>query len=190
MMRKNIVAAALKQLSQQKPDVTAINIGAFDGKSNDPLYEFIIENQWRAVLVEPNPTSFATLQQTFEDIDHVALENIAIADTDGTMDFLVPVLTGNEPKWFPQTASLSEEAMQQSIRLIQQEHKGTGKYTDQPQIERIPVQTLTPQSLLASTILSILTHSISMLKGMISQFYDRLILVRIVRLSSYMNIIH
>ena len=147
-MSNSIIANALEQLPKNREQVIAINIGAFDGRQNDPLYDFIAKYQWRAILVEPNPTSFAKLEANFADVAHVSLENVAIADVDGTMDFLVPILTGNEPSWFPQTASLSEEAMQQSIRLIRQEHKGTGNYTDMPQIERIPVQTLTPQSLI------------------------------------------
>src|SRR5262249_41430054 len=48
---------------QKRPDVAFLQIGAFDGRQGDPLYQFITRHHWRGVLVEPMPDAFAKLQE-------------------------------------------------------------------------------------------------------------------------------
>src|SRR5262245_49955534 len=40
-------------------------IGAGDGRHNDPLREFILREDWRGVLVEPEPAAFRALLRNY-----------------------------------------------------------------------------------------------------------------------------
>ena len=59
---------------QQKQDLTFLQIGAFDGRQNDPLYQFITRYHWRGVLVEPMPDAFAKLQEAYRDEPQVSFK--------------------------------------------------------------------------------------------------------------------
>ena len=77
----------LAAFARAYPQARFVQIGANDGMLEDPLREFILANRWRGVLVEPVPYLFERLQRTYRDIDRVSLENVAIADREGSMPF-------------------------------------------------------------------------------------------------------
>lgn len=61
-----------------------VQIGAFDGRSGDPLHEWIVRYDWRGILVEPQPRAFAALQRTYADRPELSLRNVAVAEQAGT----------------------------------------------------------------------------------------------------------
>jgi FkbM family methyltransferase len=78
------LSQVLAQHLQQKQDLTFLQIGAFDGRQNDPLYQFITRYHWRGVLVEPMPDAFAKLQEAYRDEPQVQLQNVAVDHANGT----------------------------------------------------------------------------------------------------------
>ncbi len=60
--------------------LTFVEVGANDGKSDDPLREYILKYRWRGVLIEPQPDVFQSLKANYAGIvDEVAFENVAIS---------------------------------------------------------------------------------------------------------------
>ncbi|MEP7308713.1 MAG: FkbM family methyltransferase [Acidobacteriota bacterium] len=75
----------ITRLSAATPDFLVIQIGACDGLMADPIHAWIQKNHWRGVLVEPQKIEFERLKTTYRnELDRVALENVAIADSEGT----------------------------------------------------------------------------------------------------------
>jgi FkbM family methyltransferase len=69
------------------PSATFVEIGANDGEQLDHLRTLIYERGWRGVMVEPVPYVFKRLRQNYAETEHVAFENAAIADRDGSLSF-------------------------------------------------------------------------------------------------------
>jgi FkbM family methyltransferase len=107
-------------LARTKPAVNAavaeffvIQVGAYDGRTNDPLYQYIQKYRWRGILIEPQQEPFAFLQQTYKDHTQLTLLNVAIAEQNGQKDFYQLRAETSEdgsndlPVWGQQIASLS-----------------------------------------------------------------------------------
>jgi len=109
-----VIRAKLKKLRRRK--IRFVQIGAYDGRTGDPLYPLIVKGGWEGVLVEPHPDAFAALQRTHHGRDGLRLENAAIADKDGTTELFVSPATG-KPDWHRQTYSLRPEQHAQAARL-------------------------------------------------------------------------
>ncbi len=73
----------LAQEMLQNRRLTFLQIGAFDGVTEDDLYELIVAHELRGVLVEPQPAAFARLRQTYRDHPQVTLLQAAIAEREG-----------------------------------------------------------------------------------------------------------
>jgi FkbM family methyltransferase len=68
------------------PRMTFLQIGAFDGVGEDDLRELVKTHNLRGVMVEPQPSAFARLQQTYRNQRQVTLLQAAIAESEGTRD--------------------------------------------------------------------------------------------------------
>jgi FkbM family methyltransferase len=79
----NAVRFGLAHFISHSPKGVIVQIGAYDGVSGDPVYEFVHQGRLRAVLVEPIESSFLKLQETYSGIDRVSLVPAAIAHQDG-----------------------------------------------------------------------------------------------------------
>ena len=62
-------------------------VGAYDGVLYDSLPQLAIRNQWPGILVEPQPIAFAKLKMACKENTNFTLENVAIGDQPGTLDF-------------------------------------------------------------------------------------------------------
>lgn len=69
---------------QLQEDFFFLQIGANDGRSNDPIYPFVNTYHPSGILVEPQPDAFAQLQATYPNSDFPSLKliNAAIAPSD------------------------------------------------------------------------------------------------------------
>jgi FkbM family methyltransferase len=68
-----------------------VQVGAFDGRMDDPMYALIKRHHWPGLLVEPQPRPFARLTtKTYADEPQLRFENAAIADRDGTATLHAP----------------------------------------------------------------------------------------------------
>ncbi len=69
-------------------EVRLIQVGANDGKTNDPVHKYITHYKWKSLLLEPQPHVFnKELKETYKGYEHVALENAAIAAGEGELPF-------------------------------------------------------------------------------------------------------
>mgnify|MGYP005841865625 CR=1 FL=1 len=62
-----------------------IQIGAYDGKANDPLFELVRERSLNGILIEPQPDVFETLRENYRDSENLIFENCAIGKNDGEL---------------------------------------------------------------------------------------------------------
>lgn len=68
----------------RNPRLTFLQIGAFDGVGEDDFRSLIVAHKLRGVLVEPQPSAFARLQQTYRNQPNVTLLQAAIAEQEGS----------------------------------------------------------------------------------------------------------
>lgn len=69
--------------SKQQKEVFVLQIGAMDGKTFDPVHEYISRFHWNALMVEPMEEHFKTLCQTYASHSNIMFENTAIAEHSG-----------------------------------------------------------------------------------------------------------
>jgi FkbM family methyltransferase len=102
----------LAELARSR-DVFFVEVGAMDGIAFDPLYDSVNKYGWRGLLVEPLPDLFAQLGRTYDGCDGIILENVAIAESSGTitMTRVKPeaVAQGLVPSWAKGMSSLFED---------------------------------------------------------------------------------
>ena len=64
-----------------------IEVGANDGVYLDPLYSYIVKNNWSGILVEPNPIVFEKLKNNYKNTNNLFFEKCIISDKNGIVDF-------------------------------------------------------------------------------------------------------
>ena len=96
----NLVAVGFTLLrSRLEGTLTIIQIGAFDGRHNDPLQRILRHEQgYRAVLVEPQGEPFAELAALYQDRPDVIVEQVAITAEDGPVTLYFHAATSSSPK--------------------------------------------------------------------------------------------
>jgi FkbM family methyltransferase len=67
-----------------------VQVGAFDGVSDDPIHRYIKEFHWTGILVEPQPEAFAKLRANYRGESQLVFENAAIALRDGRTTLHAP----------------------------------------------------------------------------------------------------
>jgi FkbM family methyltransferase len=71
-----------------KGDVFFIQIGANEGKMDDPIYHFVTEKGWKGVLIEPVKFIFDKLVRNYNNYSsQLFFENVAISRTEGKQMF-------------------------------------------------------------------------------------------------------
>jgi FkbM family methyltransferase len=73
----------------RNPELTFLQIGAYDGEGDDDLGALIRAYRLRGVLVEPQAGAFTRLAHTYRDQPQVTLLQAAIAERQGMRDFYV-----------------------------------------------------------------------------------------------------
>jgi FkbM family methyltransferase len=66
-----------------EPSATFVQIGAYDGKTDDPTSEFVLGGEMRCLLVEPIEESFQKLNNIYAGKSNVSLMRAAIGHSDG-----------------------------------------------------------------------------------------------------------
>jgi FkbM family methyltransferase len=101
------------------PDLFVVQVGAFDGRTNDPIHEWIKQFGWSGILVEPQARPFAQLQKTYADCPRLNLRNVAIAPTSGRRAFysVRPDVAG-VPDWVAQLSSFDRATILAHQHLV------------------------------------------------------------------------
>lgn len=83
----NVVRGMAADCYIRQQELTFVQVGAFDGSSDDDLTSLLDYANVRGVFVEPQPGPFAELQRRFARFDNVTLANAAIATSAGEQPF-------------------------------------------------------------------------------------------------------
>lgn len=143
----SIFRRALEKLDDLYDDVFVVNIGAFDGRSNEHFHTYLVNDRWSGLLVEPSPRPYAALADNYAGLQNVALEQVAVADEDGTAAMHVPIIDDTSLHWFPQTSSLLDSHVKRTM-LSAKLQRRRGDNSPQPAFETIQVSTMRVASLL------------------------------------------
>jgi FkbM family methyltransferase len=82
------LACFYNQLSQLKPGLFVIQVGANDGITHDPIHKYIKRDNWRGVLIEPQETVYRSkLFPLYRRNKQIFVENISVNEANGLMDF-------------------------------------------------------------------------------------------------------
>lgn len=88
-----------------------IQVGSFDGISNDPVFEFVNDHNWLGILVEPMPPFFEKLKNNYSHKKGLVFENVGIGDQAGAFDFFYLPAEYNEPAWLQQLSSFDKNSL-------------------------------------------------------------------------------
>lgn len=106
----------LQAFAEAHPQAFFVEIGANDGEHADHLRPLILATGWSGIMVEPVPYIFERLRGNYGGLDRIALENAAIADRDGELEFFhVPDADAAEraalPGWYDAIGSFSRDVV-------------------------------------------------------------------------------
>jgi FkbM family methyltransferase len=100
-------------------DLFVVQIGAYDGQTNDPIHGWIKQYGWHGVLVEPQQRPFARLQETYAGCEGILLRNAALAEASGRRTFYqVPDDVPGVPDWVGQLASFDQSTILAHRHLV------------------------------------------------------------------------
>lgn len=106
-----------RRMLEARPNLTFVQIGAFDGVTRDPLRKYIGKFGWRGVLVEPQSRAAAQLRELYGGNEDVVVLQAAIDATRGTRT-LFTVRPGAGPEWAGGLASFERESIAKHSALI------------------------------------------------------------------------
>jgi FkbM family methyltransferase len=90
------------------PGFFFVQVGAFDGITNDPINRMVRRYDWAGVLAEPQPAAFERLTKTYAEHPKLQLRNAAVGDRDGTVALYC---VRDAPAWVDQLASLDRDVI-------------------------------------------------------------------------------
>lgn len=95
-----IYTKALELLEVKRKLPFVVQVGAFDGKTNDDLFPFLYRNKkWKAILIEPMFEPFEKLKENYEYRKNIAFIHVAITLKKGTTQvWTVPYEELNNPE--------------------------------------------------------------------------------------------
>ncbi len=97
-----------RHLVDPVPGFFFVQVGAFDGITNDPIHRMVKRYDWAGVLVEPQAAAFARLTATYAGHPKLQLRHAAVGDRDGTA---VLYSVADAPAWVDQLASLDQDTL-------------------------------------------------------------------------------
>lgn len=135
----DLLGLAIKALLHDGNPFFFIQIGANDGRIDDPIYKLISYYRLKGLLVEPVPDFFESLVENYKDNSQLLFENSAIGNENGTRSFFK--LKKDNP--FPPEARGLAGFDKKILLKHEKTLPGVSKF-----IETISVKTITFQSLI------------------------------------------
>ena len=80
---RNVLDFVIAHYAKPANEFFFVQIGAFDGVTDDPIYHLVKEHGWSGVLVEPQLEAFERLKQNYGPTDRLQFFNVAIGAHDG-----------------------------------------------------------------------------------------------------------
>ncbi|MFZ4059773.1 MAG: FkbM family methyltransferase [Bacteroidia bacterium] len=117
----------------KESDFFCIQIGANDGKLDDPIFKFWQKYRWRGLLVEPQKEMFERLKLNYLKCENIIFEQCAVSHFDGNCE-LFKIAKENRSDWHTGIATLTPDKGD-----LHFENKVKGKNLE---IEMVAVRTL------------------------------------------------
>ena len=88
-----------------------VQIGAFDGQTDDPIRPFVDRFAWRGLLVEPQERYFRALEASYSGYDGLRLRRVAIDERRRTRTMYKLADRPGLPDWAPRLATFDRETL-------------------------------------------------------------------------------
>jgi FkbM family methyltransferase len=102
----------------EHPDVSYLQVGAFDGIAGDPIYHLIERHALRGILVEPQKDAFERLKANYARFPDFRFVNAAIANRDGASILYRIKPEARGPEWLHQIASFDREVLMRHAQKV------------------------------------------------------------------------
>lgn len=147
----------LKYYAQSKKkkneSVMCFQVGANDGKTNDPVYEYFTHYGWKGLLLEPQADVFEQgLIKTYAGNKNVILENVALGKTEGKLPFYRVAIS--KARWATGLSGFDRKSLEGHIEngyIVRKAQEEGVKIPENKNdlIETVDVPTMTVESLLS-----------------------------------------
>ncbi len=101
----------LSELYLNNPDITIIQVGAYDGFANDPLATFVQQHPVRTIMVEPQQQAYSQLVKTTKPFCHIQTLNVAVSERDEQRTLYTLAADDKLPDWAHQLASFNRASI-------------------------------------------------------------------------------
>lgn len=151
--RRGSVAEFIDNYSKKNSPVTFLQIGANDGFIYDPIHKFIKRDNWRGIMLEPQPEVFNQfLIRLHSKRPEITVINAALDVIDGTKTLYLPAIS-NE-RWATGLASFNREVLVNKIKdgTLKRQALKEGITISENEDELITgqeIETISPETLLA-----------------------------------------
>jgi len=102
--------AVFRRMHEVGTTLTFLQIGVYDGITNDPLRHHIVENRWKGVMVEPQRGSVDSLKLLYRNHPEIRIINAAV-DATARERILYTVFGPGAPDWVGGLASFDRETV-------------------------------------------------------------------------------
>lgn len=105
---RDIYNTLINAFSTSRDYLFFIQIGSNDATHGDPLHMFLINEHWHGIMIEPVSYVFNRLRAKYGGSERFILENVAIAEVNGTKEFYYLEQSNDDlPVWYDQLGSFS-----------------------------------------------------------------------------------
>ena len=102
---------ALAQRVALNDDFYFVQIGAYDGRTDDPLFGWVQAYRWRGLLVEPQPRYFSLLRENYEGLDGLEFRQGAVGTRRETRTLYTVAEEPGVPHWAGLLASFERDVL-------------------------------------------------------------------------------
>jgi FkbM family methyltransferase len=102
---------ALARRAALTDDFYFVQIGAFDGRLFDPLFDWVRAHGWRGLLVEPQPRYFAELVENYRGVEGLEFRRVAVGARNETRPFYTVAEGAEVPPGTGMLASFDRETL-------------------------------------------------------------------------------
>lgn len=102
---------ALAQRAALTRDFFFVQIGAFDGRTIDPLFGWVQTHRWRGLLVEPQARYFAELVENYQGAEGLEFRQVAVGAGNESRTLYTVADGPGVPEWAGMLASFDRETL-------------------------------------------------------------------------------
>lgn len=106
----NLLSLAIPALLCKQETAFFVQIGASDGRTNDPIFPLVTKYKLKGLCVEPLPDVFEKLKLNYKGVEGVAFENAALTSQDKDILLFRPINSSNSVD-FSQKTSIKEDVV-------------------------------------------------------------------------------